>query len=81
MKKFLPFFTIAAVVMFMSSCTHEYICQCVVKYSGHPPSLPDSAVHEFTIRNTKKVAAQECEDNSVNTTNNGVTMNETCQLY
>lgn len=81
MKKILPFLVIAAVMMFMTSCTQEYICQCVVKYSGKPPSLPDSAVHEFTIRNTKKEAAAACEANSVNSTNSGITMDEKCQLY
>ena len=71
----------AAFVLTLSSCTQEYICQCVIKYTGKPPGLPDSAVHEFTIRNTKKTATSECEANSILQTNQGVTMDEKCRLY
>lgn len=80
MKKLLPLILVVFVVC-ISSCTQEYICQCVVKYQGKPPGIPDSAVHEFPIRDTKKEAAKQCEDNSVLTTNNGITMDEKCQLY
>jgi hypothetical protein len=65
----------------MSSCTQEYICQCVAKYSGVGPGLPDSAVHEFAIKNTKKVASTECEANSISITENGITLDEKCKLY
>jgi hypothetical protein len=80
MKKIFPLLVVVFVV-FISSCTQEYICQCVVKYSGNPPGLPDSAVHEFPIKNTKKNAAKDCEANNTSVTENGITMDEKCQLY
>ncbi|MBL7765018.1 MAG: hypothetical protein JNJ58_02915 [Chitinophagaceae bacterium] len=80
MKRFLPFLAIVF-VMALSSCTREYICQCVVKYTGNPPGLPDSAVHEFKIQDKKKDAASKCEANSTTVTQDNVTMDEKCRLY
>lgn len=68
-------------VLLSSSCTREYICQCVVKYEGRMPNLPDSAVHEFFVRDTKKEAAKKCEANSTTIDENGVKMDEKCRLY
>jgi len=67
MRKLLPLILIAFVVT-LSSCTKEYICQCVVKYSGNPPALPDSTVFEFAIKDKKKEAAKKCEANSTTLT-------------
>lgn len=80
MKNFLPLILIAF-VLFISSCTQEYICQCVVKYSGNPPALPDSTVFEFAIKDKKDEAAKKCEANSANLTQDNITMDEKCQLY
>ncbi|HMN32778.1 MAG: hypothetical protein IT215_01390 [Chitinophagaceae bacterium] len=80
MKRFFPLIVIAF-ILFASSCTSEYICQCVVKYSGNPPALPDSAVFEFAIKDKKKDAAKKCEENSTSITENDITMDEKCQLY
>jgi hypothetical protein len=80
MKKFVPFLLLIS-LFFVSSCTQEYICQCVIKYSGPPPGLPDTSVVEFMIKNKKKEAAKECEANSITVTNDNVTMDEKCRLY
>ena len=80
MIKLLPLILIAFVVT-LSSCTKEYICQCVVKYSGNPPALPDSTVFEFAIKDKKKEAAKKCEANSTTLTQDNITMDEKCQLY
>ena len=65
----------------MGSCTQEYTCQCIVKYTGKPPGLTDSALHEFAIRDTKKEAKSKCEANSTTATADNVTMTEKCRLY
>jgi hypothetical protein len=71
-------FTIA---MINTSCTREFICQCHVKYTGNVPGLPDSTMHETVIKNTKSAAEANCKKNSTTTTQDGVTMTETCDLY
>lgn len=80
MRKFLPLILIVFAIS-ISSCTKEYICQCVVKYSGNPPALPDSSVFEFAIKDKKKEAAKKCEANSISITQDNITMDEKCQLY
>ena len=80
MKK-LALIIIVAFSLFNVACTLEFNCQCIVKYSGNHPGLPDSATHEFAIKNKKKVAAKECEANSTSVTQFGITMDETCRLY
>jgi hypothetical protein len=80
LKRLFPLI-IVGLVVFMTSCTREYICQCVVKYSGNPPGLPDTATHEFLIKDTKKEAAKKCEANSTSATQDNITMVETCRLY
>lgn len=72
---------VLAFILTQVSCTQEYICQCVVKYTGNPPSLPDSSVHEFAIKDVKKNAKAACEANSLTSTTSGVTATEKCQLY
>ena len=80
MRKLLPLLLLIC-TLFATSCTQEYICQCVIKYSGPPPGLPDTSVVEFMIKNKKKVAASECEANSTTITSDNVTMEEKCRLY
>jgi hypothetical protein len=80
MKALLAILFLIGVFTF-SSCTQEYSCQCVVKYTGMPPGLPDSTIEYFAIRNKKKKATAECEENSTTISNNGITMIEKCQLY
>ena len=71
----------AAILAFAcSSCTHEYICHCNIKYSGQP-GLPDSMVHEYPIRDKKDAARSACQGNSVHTTQNGITTDENCDLF
>ena len=80
MRKFFSLIMIGMVIS-ISSCTREYICQCVVKYSGNPPALPDSTVFEFAIKDKKKDAAKKCEANSLIITQDNITMDEKCRLY
>lgn len=68
-------------VMMITSCTREYICQCVVTYSGTPPALPDSTVFEFAIKDKKDEAKKKCAENSATLTQDNITMTEKCQLY
>lgn len=63
-----------------SSCTREYICQCTITYSGQV-GLPDTAVQEYAISNTKKKAKAKCEENSSTFERDGIKAVETCELY
>jgi hypothetical protein len=63
-----------------SSCTHNYVCQCTIKYSGQP-GLPDSIVKQYTIKDTHSKAKSLCEGNSGSWMTNGITTKETCILY
>jgi hypothetical protein len=80
--KLRPGFLLAAafIVLVMSSCMREYICQCHIVYSGQP-GLPDTTVNEYTIINNKKKAKSECNSHSTSTTKNGIKTVETCDLY
>lgn len=80
MRHFLPLLVVLLAV-FATSCTQEYICQCVVKYDGVQPGLPDTSIHEFFIKNKKSEATKQCEANSTSADQNGVMMVETCRLY
>lgn len=64
----------------MSSCTHNYVCQCTIKYSG-APGLPDSIVKEYNIKDTHDKAKSLCEGNSGSWMTNGITTTEKCILY
>ncbi len=66
---------------FISSCTREYICQCSLTYDGVQPGLPDSAIHEFKIKDVKDEAIKKCETNSNSSSLNGVTTTEKCRLF
>lgn len=80
MKKHLPLLFVLVATL-LASCTQEYTCQCVVKYTGKPPGIPDSALYEYAIRDTKKEAIKKCEANSTKVSQNNVTMDEKCKLY
>jgi hypothetical protein len=80
MKKILPVL-IVSVILLVSSCTQEYICQCAIKYTGNPPGLPDSSIVEFKIRDKKKEAIKKCEENSTTSTKDGITLDEKCRIY
>jgi hypothetical protein len=64
----------------LTSCVHEYICQCVISYSGQP-GLPDTTVNEYTIKDTKKKAESACEGHSGTYETNGIKTVEDCHLY
>ncbi len=71
----------AGVTMLMSSsCVRDYTCQCQIVYSGSP-GLPDTVVHEYPVRDSKKKAKSICEQNSTTSDNNGIHTNEDCHLY
>lgn len=67
-------------VLCSSSCTHEYTCQCRIKYTGQP-GLPDSTIREYPIRDTKSKAKGLCEQNSEHTEKNGIRTDEDCALF
>lgn len=74
-------FLFLALGLFFASCTQEYTCQCVIKYTGNPPGIPDSQTVEFMIRDKKDEAAKLCEANSTTVTQFDITMDEKCRLY
>lgn len=73
---------IALVAIFsLGSCTQEYICQCEVSYEGSQPGLPDPAIKEFFLKDTRDEAARKCEENSTSFTADDITMKQACQLF
>ncbi len=69
-------------VFAFGSCTQEYICQCEVVYEGNQPGLPDPIKKEHFIKDTHDNASKLCEDNSTtHTSDGGIKMTETCQLF
>ncbi len=67
-------------IVSMSSCYHEYFCQCEISYSGQP-GLPDTTINEYSIKDTKDKAKSICEQNSNETEKNGIKSVENCHLY
>ena len=80
MKNILPLLFVLVAIL-LASCTQEYTCQCVVKYTGNPPGIPDSSLYEFAIRDKKKEAIKKCEANTTKVTQDNITMDENCRLY
>lgn len=82
MKRRLSLIAVLAVFMVvaLSSCTRDYICQCKVKYEGYP-GLPDSSYIEYNIRDKKETAKSLCEGTSATYELNGIKTTETCFLY
>jgi hypothetical protein len=72
----------AALAITCSSCVRDYTCQCTIKYTGQP-SLPDSTLREYPIRDKKDAAKTLCEENSVHETDQatGIKTDEDCKLF
>lgn len=64
----------------LSSCVHEYICQCTISYTGQA-GLPDTTVHEYKVSDTKKKAQAACRDNSKKFDKDGIHAEEKCDLF
>lgn len=64
----------------MSSCVRNYICQCQISYTGQP-GLPDTIIKEYDIKDTKSKAQSACKANSKTYDNNGIHTVENCDLY
>lgn len=64
----------------MSSCVKNYICHCVISYSGQP-GLPDTVIQEYNIKDTKSNAKSACTANSTSANNNNINTIENCYLY
>lgn len=69
-----------AVISSSTSCVKKYICHCEITYSGIP-GLPDTAIHEYDISDTKSKAKSKCEAQSYEKEYNYVKTKETCTLY
>jgi hypothetical protein len=72
--------SVMALLIGLSSCTHEYTCQCRISYSGQP-GLPDTMLNEYTIRDTKSQAKSICENNSMTSEQNGIKTVEDCKIW
>ena len=68
------------IMVCMSSCVRDYVCQCEIAYSG-APGLPDTVINEYPISDTKKNAASACESNSGTYEVDGIKAHEDCHLY
>ena len=64
----------------MTSCVHDYICQCKISYSG-APGLPDTLIKEYNVSDVKKKAKKTCEENSTTSEKDGIKSVEDCHLY
>lgn len=73
--------TLCLVLMvFMSSCAREYICQCEIIYTGLA-GLPDTITKDYPVTDTKKKAKADCMSQSNVTEKDGVKTEEICDLY
>ena len=68
------------IMVCMSSCVREYVCQCEIVYSG-APGLPDTVLNEYRVSDTKKNAKSVCESNSGTYEVDGIKAVEKCALY
>ena len=81
----LAFLAIAAIAC-TSSCVKTYTCHCTIVYTGNP-GLPDTTVQEYTIKDTKAVAANKCLNasgsysNTGNPENGTINTTENCYIY
>lgn len=80
MKLRLTLLLATAIIFVMSSCTHEYKCDCSIVYSGLA-GLPDSSIKEYSIRDTKATAKSLCEGASFTSDSGGIHTVERCYLY
>ena len=70
----------SVLILGLNSCVRDYICQCEIAYTGQP-GLPDTLITDYTLTDTKKNAESLCKEKSNETTEDGVTTVETCDLY
>lgn len=70
----------AFIVLFATSCTREYVCQCKMTYTG-APGLPEGQVREYSITDTKKNAQNACRSSSKTYDNGGIHTVEDCDLF
>lgn len=67
-------------IIFMSSCAKEYICQCEIIYTGLA-GLPDTVVNEYPVTDTEKNARADCQSHSTSSEKDGIKTTEKCDLY
>lgn len=70
----------AIVMLFATSCTREYNCQCKFTYTG-APGLPEGVVKEYKIRDTKSAAQSACQGSSKEYDKDGIHTVEDCDLF
>ncbi len=70
----------AVVLLFGSSCTREYVCQCKMTYTG-APGLPQGVVKEYSITDSKKNAESKCRESSKTYDQGGIHTVEDCDLF
>ena len=70
----------ALVLLFATSCTREYVCQCKMTYTGQP-GLPEGQVREYSITDTKKKARSACQESSRTYDNGNIHTVEDCDLF
>lgn len=70
----------AMVLLFATSCTREYTCQCKMTYTG-APGLPVGEVREYKIRDTKSGAESKCQAGSQSYDKDGIHTDEACDLF
>ena len=63
-----------------SSCTRDFICECVLTYEGKP-GIPASLPREYPITDTKQNAKKTCEAASRTYEENGILTHEDCKLF
>lgn len=81
-KRFTSFlFALSALVLlFATSCTREYTCQCKFTYTG-APGLPEGEVREYKIKDTKSGAESKCQGDSGVYDRDGIHTVEECDLF
>jgi hypothetical protein len=78
--KSLLIFGACSILLSLSSCVHEYRCQCTIEYSGMS-GLPEPQMKEYPIKDTRKKAKDLCESRSAEYEKDGVKAKEKCMLY
>lgn len=70
----------AVVLLFATSCSREYVCQCKMTYTGQP-GLPEGQVREYSITDTKKNAKSTCQGSSKTYDDGTIHTVEACDLF
>jgi hypothetical protein len=81
-KRFTSFlFALSAMILlFATSCTREYTCQCKMTYTG-APGLPQGEVRSYKIKDTKSGAESKCKEDSGEYDRDGIHTVEDCDLF